>query len=590
MSAAPIGDPRRASVLGLLAALAASAVVVLLLTWRTPTPILSYDDIFRTRFAHDWAVSPYFFTERLVWLPLPLIATGLAMRVTGEALGTALAVNLLATALAIGFVHRVADRLFGPLAAWTAATLFGLTPWVVFLALSRYSEPVMLATTAAGVHYWLRWSDAHRGRDLAWAGLALGAAVLTRYEAWPLGLALPVHVGAMLMREHRVPTERRVGASGLWSALPAALMATWAAKNLSVYGTPVYGGAFGFLPDSAPAGVLGGAALTLRYLWELSPLVSALAVLGALLAWRRGAPLIGFAVLAALVPWYTVSLFRVEVALQVRLMLLPLMLLAPLAGALTPWLGRRWRPAVLLVPAMVAAQFAADLGLAHPGHDLPMTRLALRLQADGTLGRFDSIYVESPRPIGYPDEVRVATNFRRDVGVMVDSSAAPWRGTRAESIIVFNDGKAPPGGPAGNAFVVSREGAMTAWGVCDAREEPRAEWLGVSVPSALVAGGRAVVRVTLKNAGAEAWRMTACAPAIEARWRGDGGAVAPVRVALSGPVAPGGTTTAEIPIHAPSGAGEYALDLDLVGGGAPPDRARRGNPASQTVRVTRERR
>ena len=55
---------------------------------------------------------------------------------------------------------------------------------------------------------------------------------------------------------------------------------------------------------------------------------------------------------------------------------------------------------------------------------------------------------------------------------------------------------------------------------------------------------------------------------------------------VAGPLAPGGTMTAEIPIQAPAAGGEYTLDVALVGGGSPPDRASRGNTASLTIRVT----
>ena len=74
---------------------------------------MSYDDIYRALFAHEWSRAPYFFTERLVWLPFPLMATGLAVRITGEVFWTALAVDVVASAVAIWFVYRLAGGASG---------------------------------------------------------------------------------------------------------------------------------------------------------------------------------------------------------------------------------------------------------------------------------------------------------------------------------------------------------------------------------------------------------------------------------------------------------------------------------------------
>lgn len=452
--------------LGAALALLAFGLAVALLWRRVGIPILSLDDVFRTLFAHEWSRQPFFFTERLVWLPLPLIVTGLAIMVTGEAFWTALAVDLAASAIAITYVYLLAARLFGRLSAWVAATLFALTPWVLFLSLSRYAEPVLLAAAAIGAYHWSRWTATAADRQLALAALALSVAVLSRYEAWPLGAALPVHVAVVEWRRMRVEGGRARW-SALWSAAPVLGMAVWVTKNMLVYGRPVYGGAFGFLPDAVRPGAWAGAQLAARYLWDMNPVLVSLAVLGALLRARRAALLLAMAVLAAAVPWWTVSRLPVEVALQNRLMVLPLMMLAPLAGAAVTRIARPRRLAIAAALVVVGAQLVIAARLHYPSPPPPMTALALSLERSGVLARFDAIYVQSAQPRGYPDEVRVGTNFRRPVHVLpLEPASTPWR--PETPVLVLNDGRPPPGG---RAVVLARVGEMTAWAICAPADE-----------------------------------------------------------------------------------------------------------------------
>jgi hypothetical protein len=552
-------------------ALAPFVIIVLVVGLRVGTPILSHDDIYRVLFAHDWAREPYFFTERLVWLPFPLMVMGLVIRLTGEAFWSGLAVDVVASAVAIWYVHRLTERRFGRFAAWVAAALFGLTSWIVFLALSRYGEPILLAATAIGAFHWLRFTDSGKGREIAWASLALTAAVLSRYEAWPLGAALAIHVATAWRAGAPLPSRfgPRPGWLALWAALPLLAMGIWMAKNLAVYGQPVYGGAFGFLPPGAPAGVWGGARLALEYLWQLNPVVSVLGLVGCAL-YHRHAPLFWrLAGLSAIVPWYTMSLFPVDVALQVRLMVVPLMFLAPFAGAVVARTIRPHRLAVALGVLLVAAQLAMDLRLEYPSGPLPMTLLARRLYRDGDLDRFDALYVQTAPATGYPDEVKVGTNFSRPVHVLpLDPPSASWPAASADAILVLNDGRIPPSGGDGEAFVVSRVRQMTAWGICQRQvdRDIRVEWLGVRAPESVRAGTRATIDVELQNAGSSAWPSNACGPSLGLRWlRGEQQSVGDeIRSPLAGPVKAGKTVTVAIPVVAPLYEGLYTVELDLL--------------------------
>ncbi len=575
MNARPVADaPVRPGIArtlghgaGLAVSLAVYAAAAGLLWARVGIPILSLDDIFRTVFAHEWAVAPYLFTERLVWLPFPLIVTGVAMRLTGEAFWTALAVNVAASAVAIACIHRLTERLFGGLAAWVAASLFGLTPWVLFLSLSRHGEPVMFAATAIGVSAWLSWSERGRGRDLAVAALALTAAVMSRYEAWPLTAAWAAHVGVTQLFAGRsaLLSTRRPGWPGLWAWLPVFAMATWVGKNLVVYGHPVYGGAFGFLPSVAPPGVWAGTLKTAQHLWAMSPAIVVLGLLGAALHGRRVPLLCVTVALALFVPWYTVSEFPVEVALQARLMAGPLMLLAPFAGAfvaksLTPRLA-----AVALAVTLVGAQLAYDVRLRYPSPPLAMTSLALALARSGDLERFDALYVQSDHERGLADEVRVGTNFRRPVRVL--SPSVSWSSLTADgphAVLILNEQRVPP---VTDAFVVARARDATAWGVCPGLAVPdaRAEWLDVRAPGAIAAGRRATLDVTVRNAGQDVWRPDGCGISLFHRWLGSDGQVAATDswTAIRQQVEPGRTVALQLPIAVPASPGLYTLEIGL---------------------------
>jgi hypothetical protein len=555
---------------GVVLALLAFAGAALWLFVRTGLPILSYDDIYRTLFAREWAVRPYLFTERLVWLPFPLALAGVAIRLTREAFWTALAVDLAATGVAVWFVHELARRLFGRLAAWIAASLVGLTPWVLFLALSRYGEPVLLATTAAGVHFWLRWSERGRARELAAASLALGAAVLTRYEAWPLGVALPAHVAlAGIAPAWFAPRGwRRPGWPALWSALPLAGMAIWVAKNLVVYHEPLYGGAFGFLPTGAPAGALAGLGLGARHLWQLNPILVVLGVVGLGLHGRRAPLLVWLLGLSVVVPWYTVSTLPVEVAFPIRLMVVPLALLAPFAGAALARITQRRAVSLVLAAVVMAIQSVVALRAEYPSAPLPMTQLALTLERNGTLDRFDAIYVQSPRRTGYPDEVRVATNFRRPVHVLpVEAAPVAWARGAAEAVLILNDGREPPAG-AGRAFEIGRVPPMVAWGICTRAvdQDDRAEWPEASAPRVARAGAVVAVDLRVRNAGPRAWRRAACGPLVAHRWRGPGEGPSgdEVRTPIASRVEPGQVVAVPIAVEAPRSAGRYVLEIDLL--------------------------
>jgi hypothetical protein len=82
----------------------------------------------------------------------------------------------------------------------TAAALFLANPNLLYLQSTPMTEPLLFATTMLAVALVSDWVDSEgRGWPHA-AGLALTAAVMTRYEAWPIGAATVVLAAAALLR------------------------------------------------------------------------------------------------------------------------------------------------------------------------------------------------------------------------------------------------------------------------------------------------------------------------------------------------------------------------------------------------------
>src|SRR5262249_1482082 len=94
-----------------------------------------------------------------------------------------------------------------------------------------------------------------------------------------------------------------------------------------------------------------------------------------------------------------------------------------------------------------------------------------------------------------------------------------------------------------------------------------AAFVSQSVPANMVAGQRYNVSVTLQNNGGTAWTAGAYSlgaqnPQDNTLWTGS------ARVALSAPVAPGGSATFNFTVTAPSTPGGYALQWRMVHEGA----------------------
>jgi hypothetical protein len=136
-----------------------------------------------------------------VWLPLPHLVNMLPVQVdwfyrTGA---SAIAFSVLSLAIAVWALASTIVRTTGSISgATTAAALIVLNPNVLYLQSTPMTEPLLFATTMLAVTLTCEWLDGLR--TPLGASLALAAACLTRYEAWPITAALLVLAAIVLVR------------------------------------------------------------------------------------------------------------------------------------------------------------------------------------------------------------------------------------------------------------------------------------------------------------------------------------------------------------------------------------------------------
>ena len=159
-----------------------------------------------------------------VWLPLPhlisLVPVQWDVFYRTGAFGVGLSIGCFA--LTVALLASLVERLSGSrLAAAAAALPVALNPSVLYLQSTPMTEPLLLALLLLAA--WLAVEAVRAGEPRVdrRAGLALAAAVLTRYEAWPFAAALVGLLFAASLRTGRSPREAFLSAGRL--AAPAVL-------------------------------------------------------------------------------------------------------------------------------------------------------------------------------------------------------------------------------------------------------------------------------------------------------------------------------------------------------------------------------
>ena len=127
-----------------------------------------------------------------VWLPLPHLLNAGPVQVdawyrTGFS-GVAMSVSCFALAVGtlVWLIHRATGSIAG---AAAGAVVLASQPDVLYLQSTPMTEPLLMALTLGGVALTWRWAADGAEDPPTAAGVLLGLACLTRYEAWPITAA-----------------------------------------------------------------------------------------------------------------------------------------------------------------------------------------------------------------------------------------------------------------------------------------------------------------------------------------------------------------------------------------------------------------
>ena len=158
-----------------------------------------------------------------VWLPLPHLLDMFPVQIdvlyrTGA---FAILISVASIALAAWAAARLIHRTTGSSAGGsTAAALILANPNLLYLQSTPMTEPLLFGTTMLAVMLVAEWID----RDApGWphaAGLAVTAACMTRYEAWPITAAI-VGLGLIALLRRSVPPMTALRAAARLCVYPA---------------------------------------------------------------------------------------------------------------------------------------------------------------------------------------------------------------------------------------------------------------------------------------------------------------------------------------------------------------------------------
>jgi len=246
---------------------------------------VSDDDFARVVIAEQWAASPRLDPSGTSWLPFPFWLNGLVFAIFGRDLGVARALALVLGCASIAIVYLAARWITEDRRAALAGTVIAaLFPWSARLGVATVPElptaALMLLAMASLV------GPISPARRLA-GGVALLAATLSRYEAWPVAAAF-----ALLCALDALNTKKR-RATGLVAAALALLgPLAWIAHNRLAHGDALHFLARVAAYRKALGGVESGAlsrlyAYPLAMLREEPELVASLVILLAATAWLR---------------------------------------------------------------------------------------------------------------------------------------------------------------------------------------------------------------------------------------------------------------------------------------------------------------
>jgi 4-amino-4-deoxy-L-arabinose transferase-like glycosyltransferase len=189
-----------------------------------------------------------------VWLPLPHLLNMLPVQVDAlyRSGASAVAISVISTALTVWALSSLILRTTGSTSgALAAAALLLVNPNLLYLQSTPMTEPLLFATTAAAIALTAAWIDSGARGWPGSAGIALAAACLTRYEAWPVAAATIAIFGAVLMRRGWSVRDA-IPAVGKLTAWPLSAVLLFLVNSRWTVGAWFVSGGF-FVPENTEA-------------------------------------------------------------------------------------------------------------------------------------------------------------------------------------------------------------------------------------------------------------------------------------------------------------------------------------------------
>jgi hypothetical protein len=311
-----------------------------------------------------------------VWLPLPHLLNMLPVQVDAwyRSGASATAISIASMAVGAGALTSFIVRRTGSIAGALAGSALLMTnPSVLYLQSTPMTEPVLFGTTLLAMTAVANWldasdvaSDAPRASART-AGLALAAACMTRYEAWPICASLLALSAAVLLRRGTRPADA-TRATARVALYPAVAIAIFLLNSRWTVGAWFVSGGF-FVPENKSLGLPWVAWEQVREgLYRLSSTltvwpayVAALIVAFVFVRSRQRASLVLVLALAAAaaLPWYA---YLQGHPLRIRYAVPLVVASAALIGTAIGTLPRivRWAVAVALVTATTSTVSPLD--------------------------------------------------------------------------------------------------------------------------------------------------------------------------------------------------------------------------------------
>jgi hypothetical protein len=164
-----------------------------------------------------------------VWLPLPHLLNMIPVQVDAWYRSGASATALSIAGMSLGawaLASFVLQRTASVSAACAGAILLSLNPNVLYLESTPMTEPLLFGTTLLAVMLTANWVDAGAPAQRQAPGLAIVAACMTRYEAWPICATLLVLAWVVLIRR---------GMPATTAAMPVARLAVYPAVAIALF-------------------------------------------------------------------------------------------------------------------------------------------------------------------------------------------------------------------------------------------------------------------------------------------------------------------------------------------------------------------